>query len=184
MNVTYSTKQIKTEHKDLIQDIAFDFYGKRVATASLDQTVKIWNINENNDWVFKEELKVWHSPNSMKLFKNSFNLKTSAQINQINPGLYKVAWAHPEFGSLIAVACDRLVWIFEETCFGSGKNTQTGWVKRTPPLSDSRAAITDLKFAPKFLGLQLVICSQNGEVRSMYFSAIYVKTITDLKLIQ
>ena len=54
----YSTKQIKTDHKDLIQDIAFDFYGKRVATASLDQSVKIWNINEKNDWVFNEELKV------------------------------------------------------------------------------------------------------------------------------
>lgn len=52
------TKQIKTDHKDLIQDIAFDFYGKRVATASLDQSVKIWNINEKNEWVFKEELKV------------------------------------------------------------------------------------------------------------------------------
>ena len=56
MSVT--TKQIKTDHKDLIQDIAFDFYGKRVATASLDHTVKIWNIGENNQWIFKEELKV------------------------------------------------------------------------------------------------------------------------------
>jgi WD40 repeat protein len=55
---TYQTKQIKTDHNDLIQDIAFDFYGKRAATASLDQSVKIWNINDNNEWVFKEELKV------------------------------------------------------------------------------------------------------------------------------
>jgi WD40 repeat protein len=55
---TYQTKQIITDHNDLIQDIAFDFYGKRAATASLDQSVKIWNINENNEWVFKEELKV------------------------------------------------------------------------------------------------------------------------------
>ncbi len=53
------TKQIETKHKDLIQDIAFDFYGKRVATASLDQTVKIWNIDEKNEWNFKEELKVF-----------------------------------------------------------------------------------------------------------------------------
>lgn len=51
-------EKIQTDHKDLIQDIAFDFYGKRVATASLDQTVKIWNINEKNEWVFKEELRV------------------------------------------------------------------------------------------------------------------------------
>lgn len=139
MTSSYMTKQITTDHKDLIQDIAFDFHGKRVATASLDQSVKIWNIDDNNKWIFKEELK-------------------------INPGLYKVAWAHPEFGSLIAVACDRLVWIYEETCFGSGKNTH-GWVRRTPALSDARSAVTDLKFAPKFLGLQLAICAQNGEVR-------------------
>ena len=57
-NSSYTTRQIKTDHKDLIQDIAFDFYGKRVATASLDQSVKIWNINENNEWIFKEDLKV------------------------------------------------------------------------------------------------------------------------------
>lgn len=54
-----TSKPIRTEHKDLIQDIAFDFYGKRVATASLDQTVKIWSINEKNEWEFKEELKVY-----------------------------------------------------------------------------------------------------------------------------
>lgn len=59
MTSSYMTKQIRTDHKDLIQDIAFDFYGKRVATASLDQSVKIWNINESNEWVFKEELKVF-----------------------------------------------------------------------------------------------------------------------------
>ena len=58
MNSSYVTKQIRTDHKDLIQDIAFDFYGKRVATASLDQSVKIWNINEKNEWIFREELKV------------------------------------------------------------------------------------------------------------------------------
>ena len=64
----YATKQIKTDHKDLIQDIAFDFYGKRVATASLDQSVRIWNITENNEWIFKEELKVNKSKYLFGLF--------------------------------------------------------------------------------------------------------------------
>lgn len=54
----YLAKQIKTEHQDLIQDIAYDFFGKRVATASLDQLVKIWNINDDNEWIIKEEIKV------------------------------------------------------------------------------------------------------------------------------
>jgi hypothetical protein len=34
-----------------------------------------------------------------------------------------------------------------------------------PPLSDARSPIIDLKFAPKYVGLQLVLCAQNGEVR-------------------
>ncbi len=42
--------------------------------------------------------------------------------------------------------------------------TQSGWIQRPQVLSDARAAITDLKFAPKYLGLQLVICAQNGQV--------------------
>jgi nucleoporin SEH1 len=58
---SFTTKQIKTDHKDLIQDIAFDFYGKRVATASLDHSVRIWYIDEKNEWIFKEELKVLNS---------------------------------------------------------------------------------------------------------------------------
>lgn len=57
-STSYAIKQIKTDHKDLIQDIAFDFYGKRAATASLDQTVKIWAIKENNEWILKDEIKV------------------------------------------------------------------------------------------------------------------------------
>jgi nucleoporin SEH1 len=85
-------------------------------------------------------------------------------FEKINPGLNKVAWAHPEFGSLIAVACDRLVWVYEETCFNAGKSAQSGWIKRAK-LTDAHAPITDLKFAPKNLGLQLIVCSQNGEVR-------------------
>lgn len=55
---SYQSKLIKTDHNDLIQDISYDFYGKRVATASLDQLVKIWNVKENNDWELKEDIKV------------------------------------------------------------------------------------------------------------------------------
>ncbi len=33
----FLAKHIKTDHNDLIQDISYDFFGKRVATASLDQ---------------------------------------------------------------------------------------------------------------------------------------------------
>jgi hypothetical protein len=35
-----------------------------------------------------------------------------------------------------------MVWFYEEASFGSGRNTQNGWVKRTPALTDARAPIT------------------------------------------
>lgn len=79
----------------------------------------------------------------------------------------KVTWAHPEFGSLIAFACDRVAFVYEEACLGNqpgtGKPNST-WIKRTT-MNDARAPITDLKFAPRQLGLQLIVCSQNAEIR-------------------
>ncbi len=60
----YSTKQIDTNHQDLIQDIAYDFFGKRVATASLDQMV-IWpniyvHAHVNNDFDGQsKKVKIW-----------------------------------------------------------------------------------------------------------------------------
>jgi len=32
---------INAEHKDLIHDVAFDYYGERMATCSTDQFVKV-----------------------------------------------------------------------------------------------------------------------------------------------
>lgn len=37
----FVTKQIESEHKDLIHDVSFDFYGKRMASCSSDQSVKV-----------------------------------------------------------------------------------------------------------------------------------------------
>ena len=37
----FVAKNIPTDHKDLIHDVAYDFYGKRMATCSSDQSVKV-----------------------------------------------------------------------------------------------------------------------------------------------
>lgn len=34
--------EIRTEHKDVIHDVSYDYYGKRMATCSSDQTVKVF----------------------------------------------------------------------------------------------------------------------------------------------
>lgn len=44
----FEAHSINAEHKDLIHDIAYDFYGQRMATCSSDQIVKVstWNLCE------------------------------------------------------------------------------------------------------------------------------------------
>lgn len=35
------TQTIRPEHKDVIHDVVYDYYGQRMATCSSDQTVKV-----------------------------------------------------------------------------------------------------------------------------------------------
>ena len=37
----FEAQEITAEHKDLIHDVAYDFYGQRMATCSSDQYVKV-----------------------------------------------------------------------------------------------------------------------------------------------
>ena len=37
----FTAKQVSVDHKDLIHDVSYDFYGKRMATCSSDQSVKV-----------------------------------------------------------------------------------------------------------------------------------------------
>jgi hypothetical protein len=37
----FEAHSINAEHKDLIHDVAYDFYGQRMATCSSDQFVKV-----------------------------------------------------------------------------------------------------------------------------------------------
>lgn len=37
----FVAKPIAIDHKDLIHDVSYDFYGKRMATCSSDQSVKV-----------------------------------------------------------------------------------------------------------------------------------------------
>jgi len=137
----FVAKRIDAEHKDLIHDVAFDFYGRRMATCSSDQSVKIWDMNENGEWVCTSSVKTHCG------------------------SVWKVSWAHPEFGQIIATCSfDRSAAIWEETINDSGHGVTSTWLKKAP-LVDSRTSVTDIKFAPKYQGLQLATCSADGVVR-------------------
>jgi len=125
------------DHKDLIHDIAYDFHGTRIATCSSDQSVKVWDLNDSGQWNCSASWKV-HSGS-----------------------VWKVTWAHPEFGQVLATCSfDRTAAVWEEIVSDGntgGSRGQKHWVKRTS-LVDSRSNVTGVTFGPKHLGLMLATC--------------------------
>lgn len=81
-----------TKHEDLIHDLAYDFYGKRLATCSSDQRIKVWDLDDVNGWVCTHQWKAHSGP------------------------IWHVDWAAPEFGQVIAsCSSDRTVCVWEES---------------------------------------------------------------------
>lgn len=86
--------QFETTHEDLIQDVAYDYYGKRLVTCSSDHRLKVWDFIERDDAAVWELNDVWKAHDS---------------------SILKAVWAHPEYGQVIAsCSLDRLVKIWEE----------------------------------------------------------------------
>ncbi|KAG2467305.1 nucleoporin SEH1 isoform X1 [Polypterus senegalus] len=139
----FVARSIPADHKDLIHDVSYDFHGRRMATCSSDQSVKVWDKGENGEW---------HCTASWKTHSGS---------------VWRVTWAHPEFGQVLAsCSFDRTAAVWEEIV-GESNDKQRGqshWIKRTT-LVDSRTSVTDVKFAPKHMGLMLTTCSADGVVR-------------------
>jgi hypothetical protein len=53
------TSLIQNAHGDLVTDAAYDFYGVRLATCSLDHRIKIWQLDESDGtWTAVAEWKV------------------------------------------------------------------------------------------------------------------------------
>lgn len=76
----YSAKVVACDHRDLIHDAAFNWYGNWLATCSSDQTIKVWRLDPHT--------QAWKCTSSWKCHSGS---------------VWKVTWAHPEFGQ---------VWMF------------------------------------------------------------------------
>mmetsp|Transcript_10034 Transcript_10034/g.891 ORF Transcript_10034/g.891 Transcript_10034/m.891 type:complete len:82 (+) Transcript_10034:55-300(+) len=76
----------------MIHDINFNFFGTRMATVSSDKTVKIFNKDSQGAFKLHSEFKVHDGP------------------------IWKVKWALPEFGNIIATCSfDRTFAIYEES---------------------------------------------------------------------
>lgn len=46
----FVAREISAGHKDLIHDVSYDYHGRRMATCSSDQSVKVWDLGEDGEW--------------------------------------------------------------------------------------------------------------------------------------
>ena len=148
--------KLSPKHDDLVTDISFDFYGKRFASCSIDKNIKVWTLNnESSQWSCSEIPRAHQD------------------------SIWRLSWAHPEFGQLIASCSeDRTVSIWEEQeaiTVQAIESTKDCWLKRAS-LSDSKRSVNDVKFAPRHMGLKIATASADGLIRM--YEATDVFTLT------
>ncbi|KAI7870038.1 WD40-repeat-containing domain protein [Spinellus fusiger] len=81
---------IETHHEDMIHDAQLDYYSRRLATASSDHTIKIFDVDGDSQRLV-ETLTGHEAP------------------------VWQVSWAHPKFGSILAsCSYDGRVFIWKE----------------------------------------------------------------------
>ncbi|KAI8801028.1 WD40-repeat-containing domain protein [Cladochytrium replicatum] len=146
--------RLDTLHDDLIHDVAYDFYGKRLVSCSSDHKLKVWDTDESsNNWVINDGWKAHDS------------------------SILKATWSHPEFGQVIAsCSFDRTVKIWEEVdheAIGSGKR----WALRAVLGEKVDGAVHEIEFAPNHLGLKFASVGANGKVR--IYEAIDIVDLTN-----
>ncbi|CAD8158306.1 unnamed protein product [Paramecium pentaurelia] len=136
---------IEPFHQDTIQDIAFNQNGSRFAIASSDQTLRIFN-KVDGKWEKSSEFK--------------FSCSNA----------WKVKWADPKFGQLIAISSQsKGIQVWEEKKqylenSNGQKQITTVWKQRSLTLEKTEL-IVDIQFGSKSNGLLLVIAFADGIVQ-------------------
>lgn len=149
-----STQVINSMHLDYIHKVAFDTYGRRMATCSGDRFVRVWDLNDSGEW----------------------NL--TAQWQAHRGAVTSLCWAHPEFGSLLATCgSDHDAKIWEER--SNTASLAVRWNLKAS-LTEARRAVTCLEFAPRHWGLKLAVGSADGCAR--IYEAVDIMNLTQWPL--
>ncbi|KAF8700051.1 WD40 repeat-like protein, partial [Rhizoctonia solani] len=133
---------IPSTHADLITDTVYDYYGVKLATGGIDQKIKIWKLNElTGVWSMVDEWKAHDAP------------------------VAKIAWAHPEYGTLLAsCSYDRTVKIWEDAR-GIPDASGPSKFQLKATLTEARGTVRAVDFAPAAFGLKLVTIASDNIVR-------------------
>lgn len=124
-----------------MHDVAYDFYGRHVATCSSDQHVKVFRLDrETGQWIASDSWKAHDS------------------------SVVSIDWAAPEYGRLLASAShDKTVKLWEEDLEQPELSGRRWNLLCT--LNDSHGALYTAKFAPAHCGLKLATVGSDGLLR-------------------
>ncbi|XGW28807.1 hypothetical protein V3C99_008532 [Haemonchus contortus] len=130
--------KVDTAHTDIIHDAQLNYYGNRLATCSSDRIVKIFEVKANGYIVPIAELAGHSAP------------------------VWQVAWAHPDFGGLLASAgYDRKVIIWAEN---------NGRWQKSHEWIGHEASVNSVAFAPHQVGLLLATASADSSIGILEFN--------------
>ncbi len=134
-------KPFPTAHQDLVLDVAYDFYGRQLATCSADQHIKVFDLDTAASF--------WDANDSWRAHDSA---------------IVKVEFSHPEFGHLLLSASyDRTLKVWEEQ-FEEPLNSGRRWAK-VATLADSHGPLYDACFLPSYLGLRIASVGNEGILR-------------------
>ena len=71
-------KSISIDSKEMVYDMSYDWFGKRLAVVTAERKIKIYLLNEAGEW------------------------KKSSEFMGHDGPIWKIKWAHPDFGTIIA----------------------------------------------------------------------------------
>ncbi len=58
-------RQVPSKHLDIVLDLKYDYYGRRLATCSSDKSIKVWDLDEKGDWSVKAGCELKNAHNAM-----------------------------------------------------------------------------------------------------------------------
>ncbi|KAF8580181.1 WD40 repeat-like protein [Ramaria rubella] len=146
------TNLIQNAHADLLCDAAYDWYGTRLATAGLDQKIKIWRLDEQTgDWSVEEEWKAHDA------------------------AISRLSWGHPAHGQFIASSSfDRTVRVWERSppetsdhglnSIGSSTRGGEPWIERAL-LTEAKGSVRSVQWAPKCFGMKVASIATDNHLR-------------------
>ena len=164
---------LRVNHMILSAD--FDHYGQRLAVCSADGVVRVFARGGS-------------AASAAGGGAGGGGAPAQAQWRQhgdgFSPGsgaVWRVSWAHPEFGQVVAVCgAATTTSVYEEAEAPDAAGRVVSRWTRKAELGDARAQVNDCEFAPRHQGLRLATGSQDGLVR--VYEAADVLNLTHFSL--